>query len=58
MSIKLLKTFTTKLIPQINAPKLSGQSNDKKGSNLMNKSLPFMKKSNHDFSFKNKSKSS
>ena len=42
---KLLKSMVTKLLPALNSTKLSTKPNNEKGPNLMNKSLPFMKKS-------------
>jgi len=42
---KLLLSMVTKLMPAITSTKHSNQPNDVKGPNLMNKSLPFMKKS-------------
>jgi len=43
--VKLIKSMIAKLLPNMQTPKLSNKSESEKGANLMNKSLPFMKKS-------------
>lgn len=42
--VKLMKSFVGKLVQKMETTKLVAESPDK-GTNLMNKSLPFMKKS-------------
>lgn len=43
--VKLIKSMVAKLLPQMETPKFSTQAESDRGANLMNKSLPFMKKS-------------
>ncbi len=42
--VKLIKSMVAKLLPQMEAPKLVTKAESDRGLNLMNKSLPFMKK--------------
>ena len=47
--VKLIKSMVAKLLPNMQTPKFSTKAESEKGANLMNKSLPFMKKSELSF---------